>query len=150
MIHYIYLRTSAQATEDPEKVKSSLRLFLPPLEEEDDPDIIRETVTSGYYGNQIIIMEAELKRKKHCRYVIDHVKHHLGPDGVSRIIAELPQRMDDDCNLYIRFNKQEASKGRMIITKASDAILIRIKLKTFPAKQEKAIQAAQALFTTED
>ena len=30
MIHYTHLRTSAKATEDPEKVRSALKLFLPP------------------------------------------------------------------------------------------------------------------------
>jgi RNA binding exosome subunit len=33
MIHYISLRVSAQATEDPEKVRSAIGLFLPPAED---------------------------------------------------------------------------------------------------------------------
>ena len=71
MIHHISLRTSAQATEDTEKVRSAMKLFLPALEKDlnkGDSDIISESVTSGYYGNQIILMEAELTKKKHCQY----------------------------------------------------------------------------------
>jgi RNA binding exosome subunit len=67
MIHYIFLRVSAQATEDPEKVRSAIGLFLPPAEDESKlkgSDIISEYVTSGYYGNKIILMEAELHKKK--------------------------------------------------------------------------------------
>lgn len=149
MFHSIYLRTSSQATEDPEKVRTALRLFLPQKKEPDESDMIQETITSGHHGNQILVLEAEIKRKKEGQYVIDSIRRHLGSEGLSRLIAELPRRVDEDCNLYIRFDKQEASKGRLAITQTSDAILIRIKLKAYPARQAKALQVAQDLFTGE-
>jgi RNA binding exosome subunit len=152
MIHYIFLRTSAQATEDLEKVKSALKLFIPPLDKtaENDSDLIRETVTTGHYGNPITLMEVQIKKKKDCLFVIDVIKQHLDVEDLSRLIAQLPQRVDDDCNVYIRFNKQEAYQGRLKITSASDSILIRIKLQAYPAKREKALQVAEELLKQED
>jgi hypothetical protein len=147
MIHYIHLRTSAQATEDPEKVRSALKLLLPPPGQlaKKDSITVHETVTTGYHGNSIIVMEAELKQNKDCQYVVDLIREHLGPVGISQLAAELPQRVDYDCNLYIRFNKQEAYLGKLMTTIKSDSILVRIKIKAYPARPEKAIQVALSL-----
>jgi len=147
MIHYIYLRTSAQATEDPEKVRSALKLLLPPPGQSAKKDTINvhEIVTTGYHGNSIIVMEAELKRNMDCQYVVDRIREHLGPAGISRLTAELENRVDDDCNLYIRFNKQEAYLGKLMTTAKSDSILVRIKIKAYPARPDIAIQIARSL-----
>jgi RNA binding exosome subunit len=151
MFHHIYLRTSSQATEDTEKVRSAFRLFLPQKDhaENDGPDIIHESIMSGHHGNPITILEAEIRNKTDCQYVVDQIRHHLGPEGLSNLITELPRRLDEDCTLYVRFDKQEASKGKLVMAQTSDAIVIRMKLKVYPAKQEKAILLAQGLFKTE-
>lgn len=147
MIHYIHLRTIAQATEDPEKVRSALKLLLPPPGQlaKKDSITVHDTVTTGYLGNSIIVMEAELKKNKDCQYVVDRITEHLGPAGISQLAAELPQRVDDDCTLYIRFNKQEAYLGKLMTTTKSDSILVRIKIKAYPARADKAIQVALSL-----
>jgi len=147
MIHYIHLRTIAQATEDPEKVRSALKLLLPPPGQlaKKDSITVHDTVTTGYLGNSIIVMEAELKKNKDCQYVVDRITEHLGPAGISQLAAELPQRVDDDCTLYIRFNKQEAYLDKLMTTTKSDSILVRIKIKAYPARADKAIQVALSL-----
>ncbi|MCK4928212.1 MAG: hypothetical protein KAR76_00605 [Methanosarcinales archaeon] len=151
MMHYIALRTTAQATEDPGKVRSTLDLFLPPQNVvKDSPDIVHETSTRGYHGNSIIIMETEVKKKKDCQYIIDHIRQNLGTAGKERLINELPLRVDDDCNLFIRFDKQEASQGRLAITNSSDAVHIRMKIEIYPARREAAIDAARKMFEKED
>jgi len=153
MIHYISLRTSAQATEDPEKVRSAIGLFLPPAEDGSKlkgSDVISEHVTSGYYGNKIILMEAELHKKKHTRYVIDLIKQRLGKQEMLQLVTQVHLRVDDDCNLYIRFDKQQAFQGKLVMTNTSDVVLLRIKLKAYPARYEKAIEVARTLFNIED
>ncbi len=55
------------------------------------------------------------------------------------------KRVDDDCTLYIRFNKQEAYLGKLMTTTKSDSILVRIKIKAYPARADKAIQVALSL-----
>jgi len=153
MIHYISLRASAQATEDPEKVRSAIGLFYPPVEKELNPegsDIISEYVTSGYYGNRIILMEAKLHKNRHTKYVIDLIKQHLGKQEISQLVDQIPLRVDNDCNLYIRFDKQQAFQGKLVMTNTSDVVLLRIKLKIYPAKYEKAIKVARSLFNMGD
>ncbi|MDF1557605.1 MAG: RNA-binding domain-containing protein [ANME-2 cluster archaeon] len=151
MMHYIALRTTAQATEDPAKVRSALELFLTPQDREtDETSIIRETTATGYHGNPIIVMEAEVEKKKDCRYIIDYIRHTLGAAGIERLISELPRRVDEDCNLFLRFDKQEAYQGRLVITGTSDAVHIRMKIKVYPARREDALEAAREMFKMED
>ncbi len=153
MIHYISLRASAQATEDPEKVRSAIGLFLPPAEDESKPegsDFISEYDTSGYHGNRIILMEAKLHKNKHIKYVIDLIRQRLGKQEISELVDQIPLRVDNDCNLYIRFDKQQAFQGKLAMTNTSDVVQLRIKLKAYPAKYEKAIEVARTLFNMED
>ena len=150
-MHYIALRTTAQATEDPLKVRSVLDLFLPPQDQEkDSSDIVHETFAEGYHSNPIIVMEAEVKKKKDCQYIVDYIRHKLGAAGIERLIYELPRRVDNDCNLFIRFDKQEAYQGRLVITNSSDAVHLRMKIKVYPARREAAIEAAREMFEKED
>lgn len=153
MIHHITLRTSAQATEDPEKVRTALSLFLPELEEVAGSavsDVISETNTSGYYDNPITLFEAHIEKRRDCRQLTDRIKENLDQAGMSRLMDELPLRVDDDCNLYIRFDKQEAYQGRFVTTRSSDAVLMKIKLKVYPARREKALKVAETLFGREE
>jgi len=90
-------------------------------------------------------MEAELKQNKDCKYLVDRIREHLGPAGISQLATELENRVDDNCNLYIRFNKQEAYLGKLMTTTKSDSILIRIKIKAYPARPKNAIRIARSL-----
>jgi len=153
MIHYLSLRINAQATEDTEKVRSTVKLFLPPHKNgtvNSGSDIISESVNKGHYGNQIITMEVTLNRKKQCQYVIELIKQRLGKQALSQLITQLPQRVDDDCNLYIKFDKQHAYQDRLIMTSSQDYILLRIKLEAYPARYDEAVRIAQTLFSIED
>ncbi|MCL7415629.1 MAG: exosome subunit [ANME-2 cluster archaeon] len=151
MMHYIILRTTAQATEDPTKVRSALELFLPPSSgEKDDNGTIHETSATGYHGNPIIVMEAEVRKKKDTQYILNHITRNIGATGKERLISELPRRMDDDCNLFLRFDKQQAYQGRLVITGSSDAVHIKMKIEVYPARREAAIEAAREMFEMED
>lgn len=147
-MHSIALRATAQATEDPEKVRSVLNSFLPPCDDRDSP--VHETLVEGYYGNPIIVMEAEVKKKKDCQYISDHIRQNLGAAARERLINELPQRIDENCTLFIRFDKQEAYQGRLVIASSSDAVLLRMKIEVYPARREAAIDAAGEMFSRED
>ena len=151
MMHYIALRTTAQATEDPFKVRSALDLFILPQDEDKDrSDIVHETFAEGYHGNPIIVMEAEVKKEKDCQYIVDYIRHNLGSAGIERLINELPRRVDDKCNMFIRFDKQEACQGRLVITISSDAVHLRMKIEVYPARREAGIEAAREMFEIED
>jgi len=48
-------------------------------------------------------------------------------------------RIDESCRLYLRFDKQLAYRGELVLTDSGDAIHLKLKTAAFPAKREVAI-----------
>ncbi len=137
-LHNITLRAIAQATEGEDRVKSALSLFL------FDGEI--ETIkTEGHYGNPITILQAQIK-ERNCSRFIELLKSKLAEHDLKRLKNESCERVDEDCVLHIRFDKQAAYKGIVQLATTADTIVAEIKLKAYPAKREKAIAVAGELF----
>ncbi len=137
-IHNISLRTIAQATESEDRVRTALSLFL-------FGDEIETIKTEGHYGNPIIILQAQIKGRK-CARFIGLLKSRLAEHDLKRLKNESCERIDEDCVLHIRFDKQAAYKGIMQLATTADTIAAEIKIKAYPARREKAIAVAEVLF----
>jgi RNA binding exosome subunit len=130
----VHFRVFCHATEDEDKVAQALKLASG-LE-----DITRE-VTEGYHGNPIIILEAFVKEKRRSKDLFSK----LSEVDLQEILVSLDRRMDDDCNLYLRLDKQEAYLGNLKMTTSDDAIAIRAKVESYPKKRENAMKSATEL-----
>ncbi len=137
-IHHITLRAIAQATEDMDRVKAALSLFI--FGEE-----IEAVTTEGHYGNPITLLQAQIKGKD-CDRFIELLKSRLPEAELERLKNELGERIDDECYLHIRFGKQAAYKGMVQLAATADTIAAGIKLKVYPARCEKAIEIAEEIF----
>ncbi len=137
-IYHITFRAIAQATEDIDRVKAALSLFIFDSE-------IEIVTTEGHYGNPITILQAQLKGRD-CDRFIDLIKSKLSGAELEKLKKELGNRIDDDCYLHIRFDKQVAYKGTVQLAATTDTIAAEIKIKAYPAKREKAIEVAEELF----
>ncbi len=137
-IHNISFRAIAAATESEDRVKNALSLFL----FDDEIETIR---TEGHYGNPITILQAHIKGRN-CKRFIELLKSKLSEHDLKRLKSESCGRIDEDCILHIRFDKQAAYKGVVQLATTTDTIAVQIKLKAYPAKREKAIEAAEELF----
>lgn len=56
------------------------------------------------------------------------------------LISELPERVDEASTFYLRLSKQDAYLGDWRITYAEDAIALKVKLATYPARYEAALK----------
>lgn len=137
-IHHITLRAIAQATEDIDRVKAALSLFIFDNE-------IETVTTEGHYGNPISILQAQLKGRD-CDRLINLIKSKLSGAELEKLKKELGERIDDDCYLHIRFDKQAAYKGVVQLAATTDTIAAGIKLKVYPARHEKAVETAEEIF----
>lgn len=138
MIHNVTLRAIAQATESEERVKKALSLFL------FDNEI--ETIkTEGHYGNPITILQAQIKGRD-CRKFIDFLKSKLSESDLERLKNQLTERVDDDCVIHLRFDKQAAYNGTVLLATTTDTIAAQVKLRAYPARREKALAIAKELF----
>jgi RNA binding exosome subunit len=137
-IHSITLRAICAATESEEKVKSALSLFIYGNE-------IETISTEGHFGNTITILSSTMGGKD-CNQFIELLTSELSELELERLKAETGERIDDDCNYHIRFDKQAAYTGIVKLATTSDIIDARIKIKSYPAQRDKAIAIADTIF----
>ncbi|MDR0767166.1 MAG: exosome subunit [Methanosarcinales archaeon] len=166
MIHHINFRVIAHATEDLSKVDSALDFFLGvacaprgghasgTLAEcaadaslKAELNNLKETIeTEGHFGNPIHIKTAVLKKKAACSKFVQFFKDNISEEDLETLREQMPERLDDDLNFYMRFSKQAAANGKLKFTESSDAISVRVKIETYPKSWEKAGPIVEELF----
>jgi hypothetical protein len=125
------------ATEDEERVKEALGIFVP-------LDSITVTSAEGHYGNQIKILDATLKKKDGLAF-FRILREQIGKGDLIRLRRELPKRIDQSCLLRFRLDKQAAFQGRICLTDDRDAIAVTALIESYPARYEDALRIAGEL-----
>lgn len=144
--HHIRVSTFAHATEDPEKVLEAMGIFFP----EDIPseDIEFEILeTEGYFGNPIKVINAEVKRSKSVKKMLEHLKELLNDEDKEYLLENLEEKVDETGTFFIRFNKQKAYLGEAEVDEGEDVIQIKIKIKAFPMKKETVMKTVREWLT---
>lgn len=129
--HYVDIRAFCYATEDEERVVRALRTLLP-----EDVEIDREE-TEGHTGDRILVFSARVENADGIRHVFDQVRR---AEDFDTIVDELDERIDDDCSLFLRLDKQAAYQGRVAL---GDGITLRAKVEAYPAKHDAAVENAR-------
>jgi RNA binding exosome subunit len=129
--HYVDLRTFCYATEDEKRVRAALRTFLP-----EETDVEREE-TEGHHGDRILVLSARLERADEIRHVLSRLAEIEDFEG---LVAELDDRIDDNCAFFLGLDKQAAYSGRVTL---GDGLMLRGKVEAYPAERERAIETAE-------
>jgi RNA binding exosome subunit len=137
VIHRVSFRTLVAATEDEEKVREALCIFVP-------LDSISITHATGHFGNPIEILDASLKKKDGLAF-FRILREQLPRADLIRLRRELPERLDESSQLHIRLDKQAAFKGMMNLTDSRDAIVVTAAIESYPARYDEALRIAGEL-----
>jgi RNA binding exosome subunit len=117
---------------------------------QDDEARIQETHADGSHGTKIIILDGEVKSAPAIKRFFQALQRD-DPEGFAHDVHCARERIDENLNLHLRLDKQEASQGRLMIARGDDAITIRGKLRSFESKRsgsglETSLQQLEALF----
>jgi RNA binding exosome subunit len=132
--HYVDVRAFAYATEDEQRVERALRHYLP-----EDTEVERAT-SEGHHGDRIVVLSARLENADDVRHVLSKV---ASLQDLDRVIAELDDRVTENCEFYLHLDKQAAFGGE---TERGTGITFRAKVEAYPAKREAAIENARETF----
>lgn len=121
---YIELRTLTHATENKQRVLEAIYNLFPT---ESAPPTVKETTLKGYFGDPIVSLKIEINNRKTCTDFLNHVIKNLNSIDYEILLEELPKRIDESKNLYLRFNKQKAYQGKISL-EMQDAIRVKIRL----------------------
>jgi len=81
-------------------------------------------------------------RKKEGLKFFGRLREILPQREMERLRRELDLRVDDECNLHFRLDKQAAYQGLARLTDSGDAIMVSAHLESYPARRERALLVA--------
>lgn len=135
-LHYVDLRTFCYATEDEKRVEQALRTYLPEEFE------IERVENVGHHGDRIVVLSVRVENANGMRHVLERVGELADIEGV---LEELDQRVDDNCSLFLRLDKQAAFSGDVAL---GPGITLRAKVEAYPAKKGQAVENARDVLAT--
>lgn len=150
MIHYIILRVFAHSTEDLSRVRAALDFFLRNAIGISDDDVtdglIEVTDIEGHYGNPSVMLSSQISRKSDSVRLARFIRERMSSDDVQNLRDEMPERLDDEQLFHMRFDKQAAFQGRIVLSSSSDAITVKVKIATYPKNRLQAGLIVEELF----
>lgn len=132
-LHYVELRAFCYATEVEDRVVTALRTLLP-----ESVQLDRAT-SEGHHGDPIVVLSTRVERAEHLSAVLSVLGEFPDPE-FDRVLAELDERIDEDCNLFLTLDKQAAFEGDI---RLGEGITVRGKVEAYPAKKATAVENAR-------
>jgi len=137
LIHRVTFRAFVASTEEAERVREALSLFI-------SDESVSSTKAEGHYGNRIEILDATLNKNEGLAF-FKKLREDLPKLEMDRLRKELSRRVDEECQLHFRLDKQAAYKGESHLTDFGDSIHVCARIESYPARREKAVKIAEAL-----
>lgn len=112
------------ATEDRAKIIKAVHTLFPP-----DTEIphYTEITLEGYFGDPITTLTFIVKNRRPATELFMNIMAKLSSLDYVALMDELPQRLDDTKNLYIRLDKQKAYLGKLVLER-HDALQLKFSL----------------------
>ena len=112
----------SHATEDKNKVIAAVQEMCP----EHFSGITKTAKVRGHYGNEIIILHMKAASPKQADHCFDHLWGRLGSVDRAVIRARVSDFTDSSGTLFLRIDKEESSKGRILLGQ-SDPIRVEVR-----------------------
>jgi len=124
VVNNVTITTLVHATEDEAKVSMAVQTLFP--NDAGIPSFNRSKL-KGYFGDPIITIKVEVKNRRPASDLFDNLLKNLSSLDVTDLIEGLPQRIDESKNLYLRFDKQKACQGKIVLSR-HDALKVKLRL----------------------
>lgn len=98
----------------------------------------------GVFTEPLYVLKTVLSKQKEIEGFTRKMVDGLSEGDLAEVRDTLENRIDDDCDLYLRFDKKEFSAGRFVL-RARDPVHVKIKIAAFPKKKENAIKTARQM-----
>ena len=133
-LHYVDLRAFCYVTEDEQRVADAIGLLVPEEFELDRAE------SEGHYGDPILVLSARVESTAGMQAVLDSLRE-LPDSERDQLRAELDDRLNEDCSLFVSLDKQAACNGEM---RLGEGLSLRAKVEAYPARRERAVEAVES------
>ncbi len=133
MFAWLEARTHCHSTEDEDKVARSIQFFCPQAR-------MAVSRAEGYNRNPILVMTA---RTDSSRAIKDFWRLIQSQHVIEGVLGMGVRMIDEEWVLHLRFGKQEAFRGEVVLVNQEDAVSVRLKIARQPARNRDAFEAAK-------
>ena len=85
-------------------------------------------------------MSGVIDKKRYLKDFLNNLFEELGTDEIIKLYDDIDKKMDDQCNLFLRFSKDAAVDEKWQIVDRGDSIHLKIKIAAYPAKKDIALK----------
>ena len=139
-IHSLYLEAFSYPSEDEDKVFQALTFILG-----EDKKLKADRVES-HHGSIITRLFFETSKWNDIKEVLNNIFGKLSEKDRKTILETLKDRTDEEGNFYMRFGKQEAYQGKLVLLYHGDVIKIRMKVASYPFSIENIEKNVREIF----
>lgn len=132
--------------EDDEPAVKKHLLALIPFDLDEEKLVLHRNKATGFNQREIIILEVDFQKEKLTNKFLEFLKSKFNEQQKESILKQ-ENRLDEECNLFIRLDKAKLLSGEYWITDSGDCYHIRISIAAFPKKREKAKQVVEKIFS---
>jgi RNA binding exosome subunit len=123
-------RVYVHATESEEKVVQALHNLI------GSSNIVVEELR-GYFGNPITVVSTS-KEKEEAEEAFNKMISMLTEPDRRFLLSSLEERVDKEGSLHLRFDKQKAYLGKVVLSDSDDVIKVRVRF--FRESREQLIE----------
>ena len=132
--------------EDELKIIDKL-LSIIPFDIEKEKIVLSQQTTTGFNEKKIKIFEILLAKDRHIEGFLNNLIKNLDQGTKELILSQAESRLDDECNFFLRFNKENLIReDDFWLTDQGNCFHIKINLAAFPKKKEAALEIVRKLF----
>jgi hypothetical protein len=113
-----------------------------------DEEALESETEGGVFTKPLYVLKTVLSTQKEVGGFISNMLSGLSERDLAELRETVESRIDDECNLYLRFDKKEFSNGRFSL-RAKDAVQVKIKIAAFPKKKINAVKTAREMLGLE-
>ena len=134
----IEARAYCRATEISDRVASAIKSLYP--EEFRELVEFESTKVEGHSGDKIQVLRSELRDKVRCDVTLDYIFGKLKETDRRYLRDSLLQRLDENCVLFVRIDKQAAFLNKVVLARGPDVISVQVHIRQYPrCKQDDVI-----------
>jgi len=141
-VHHVTV-SAFSTPEGLEGLRNVLKRLLPEEAQVEGRYIEPET-DGGVFTKELYEVRCRLTKQADMKEFLKKVFGRLDEYDRGMVLKSLPDLIDDECNMYLRLSKAEASDGNIVL-ETKDPIHITIKLAAYPARKENAATAAKEM-----
>jgi len=144
----IVLRVFSNLKDDEIAIRTSLVFLSSYAKDELESEKLKvdEINAKGFNEKTIKILTLELIKDRHCNHFLKFLNENLRNEQRQTLI-EQTDRLDDNINFFIRFEKESLFRKEFKIIESGDCFHVRISLAAFPKNKMSAYKLVKEIFS---